>query len=78
MLLFFFVVYYSNNIIYKNYHIISFISYNRNKEKISVCIVDEATQCCEAESLIPLLLGVNTLIIVGDPNQLPATVISQV
>lgn len=40
--------------------------------------MDEATQCCEAESLIPLLLGVNTLILVGDPNQLPATVISQV
>nr|XP_050855849.1 uncharacterized protein LOC127066326 isoform X1 [Vespula vulgaris] len=48
-----------------------------NKEKISVCIVDEATQSCEAENLIPLLLGVNTLVLVGDPNQLPATIISQ-
>ncbi|KAI4484731.1 hypothetical protein M0804_007297 [Polistes exclamans] len=48
-----------------------------NREKISVCIVDEATQCCEAENLIPLLLGVNKLILVGDPNQLPATIISQ-
>ncbi|XP_066585351.1 uncharacterized protein Setx [Prorops nasuta] len=48
-----------------------------NKEKISVCIVDEATQSCEAETLIPLMLGINTLILVGDPNQLPATVLSQ-
>lgn len=48
-----------------------------SNKKISVCIVDEATQCCEAENLIPLLLGVNTLVLVGDPNQLPATVISQ-
>ncbi|XP_015121926.1 probable helicase senataxin [Diachasma alloeum] len=48
-----------------------------NKDKISVCIVDEATQSAEAETLIPLMLGVNTLVLVGDPNQLPATVISQ-
>lgn len=47
------------------------------KEKISVCIVDEATQSCEAETLIPLMLGVNTLVLVGDPNQLPATILSQ-
>ncbi|KAK2589101.1 hypothetical protein KPH14_001927 [Odynerus spinipes] len=48
-----------------------------SKKRISVCIVDEASQSCEAETLIPLLLGVNTLVLVGDPNQLPATVISQ-
>ncbi|XP_011308436.1 uncharacterized ATP-dependent helicase C29A10.10c-like [Fopius arisanus] len=48
-----------------------------NKDKISVCIVDEATQSAEAETLIPLMLGVNTLVLVGDPHQLPATVISQ-
>ena len=47
-----------------------------SKNKISVCIVDEATQSCEAESLIPLMLGVNILVLVGDPNQLPATVMS--
>ncbi|XP_011333413.1 probable helicase senataxin isoform X2 [Ooceraea biroi] len=45
--------------------------------RISVCIVDEATQSCEAETLIPLMLGVNTLVLVGDPNQLPATILSQ-
>ncbi|XP_012270150.1 probable helicase senataxin [Orussus abietinus] len=48
-----------------------------HREKISVCIVDEATQSCEAETLIPLMLGVKTLVLVGDPNQLPATVLSQ-
>ncbi|OAD53199.1 putative helicase senataxin [Eufriesea mexicana] len=47
-----------------------------NKKRISVCIVDEATQSCEAESLIPLMLGINILILVGDPNQLPATILS--
>lgn len=47
-----------------------------NKKKISICIVDEATQSCEAETLIPLMLGINILILVGDPNQLPATVLS--
>lgn len=47
------------------------------KEKISVCIVDEVTQSCEAETLIPLMLGVRTLVLVGDPNQLPATILSQ-
>lgn len=47
------------------------------KERISVCIVDEATQSCEAETLIPLMLGVRTLVLVGDPNQLPATILSQ-
>lgn len=40
--------------------------------------MDEATQCCEAETLIPLMLGVKNLILVGDPNQLPATVMSTV
>ncbi|XP_072750028.1 uncharacterized protein Setx isoform X2 [Anoplolepis gracilipes] len=47
------------------------------KQRISVCIVDEATQSCEAETLIPLMLGVRTLVLVGDPNQLPATILSQ-
>ncbi|XP_076289225.1 uncharacterized protein LOC143213354 [Lasioglossum baleicum] len=45
-----------------------------NKKGISVCIMDEATQSTEAETLIPLMLGVNTLVLVGDPNQLPATI----
>ncbi|XP_074098426.1 putative helicase senataxin isoform X2 [Cotesia typhae] len=49
---------------------------NRSSKKISVCIVDEATQSTEPETLIPLMLGVIKLILVGDPQQLPATVLS--
>ncbi|XP_012264614.2 probable helicase senataxin [Athalia rosae] len=52
-------------------------AFSGRRNKITVCIVDEATQSSEAETLIPLMLGVNTLVLVGDPNQLPATVISQ-
>lgn len=46
------------------------------RRRISVCIVDEATQSCEAETLIPLMLGINILVLVGDPMQLPATILS--
>ncbi|XP_017790018.1 PREDICTED: probable helicase senataxin [Habropoda laboriosa] len=50
--------------------------FGTNKKRISVCIVDEATQSSEAETLIPLMLGINILVLVGDPNQLPATILS--
>ncbi|XP_048578304.1 uncharacterized protein LOC5512433 isoform X2 [Nematostella vectensis] len=39
-------------------------------------IVDEACQCCEMDILIPLQYRPSKLILVGDPEQLPATVIS--
>ena len=42
--------------------------------KISVCVMDEASQCVEPESLIPLKLGFRKLVLVGDHEQLPATV----
>lgn len=44
--------------------------------KISVCIMDEASQCVEPEALIPLKLGFRKLVMVGDHEQLQATVIS--
>ncbi|XP_015127180.1 helicase SEN1 [Diachasma alloeum] len=44
---------------------------------IPVCIVDEAAQATELGTLIPLMLGVSTLILVGDPKQLPPTVLSE-
>lgn len=50
--------------------------FTSKSNEISVCIVDEATQSCEAETLIPLRLGIKTLVLVGDPMQLPATVLS--
>jgi len=41
---------------------------------ISVCIMDEASQCVEPEALIPFKLGFCKLVMVGDHEQLPATV----
>ncbi|KFM81764.1 putative helicase senataxin, partial [Stegodyphus mimosarum] len=43
----------------------------------SCCIVDEATQCTELEMLQPLLFRMDKLILVGDHQQLPATVNSK-
>ncbi|KAF9902528.1 DEAD-box type RNA helicase [Linnemannia zychae] len=40
-------------------------------------IIDEAAQSVEISSLIPLKYGCKRCILVGDPNQLPPTVISQ-
>lgn len=45
---------------------------------IDCCIVDEATQSKEPETLIPLLLGVTKFILVGDPQQLPSVTTSLV
>ncbi|KAF7457630.1 RNA-directed RNA polymerase [Cryptosporidium felis] len=40
-------------------------------------IIDEASQGVELSTLIPLKLGCKRLILVGDPKQLPATVLSR-
>ncbi|XP_050073411.1 uncharacterized protein LOC126561352 [Anopheles maculipalpis] len=45
--------------------------------KFNVCIVDEATQCTELCTLLPLQYHVSKLVMVGDVNQLPATVLDQ-
>lgn len=45
---------------------------------MDICIIDEATQCNEPTSLIPLQFGVKSLILVGDTKQLPSTVLSEV
>ncbi|XP_053953084.1 uncharacterized protein LOC128859941 isoform X1 [Anastrepha ludens] len=42
-----------------------------------VCIIDEATQCTEPWTLMPLKFGINALVLVGDTQQLPATVLSK-
>lgn len=47
---------------------------SRQHRPVSVCIVDEASQCVEPECLIPLRLGGTKLVLVGDHEQLPATV----
>ena len=38
----------------------------------------KASQCLEVDCLIPLRFGCNKFILVGDPEQLPATVLSKV
>ncbi|XP_033101903.1 uncharacterized protein LOC117105022 isoform X2 [Anneissia japonica] len=40
-------------------------------------IVDEACQCTELDTLIPLQFKGSKLLLVGDPHQLPATVLSE-
>ena len=40
-------------------------------------IVDEAAQAVELSTLIPLSLGVKQCVLVGDPQQLPATVLAR-
>eukprot|EP00736_Rhodelphis_marinus_P013867 Rmarinus@m.10855 len=40
-------------------------------------IIDEAAQAVELSTLVPLQYGVKRVVLVGDPNQLPATVFSR-
>ncbi|SCV02658.1 LAMI_0H01640g1_1 [Lachancea mirantina] len=44
--------------------------------KFDTVIIDEACQCTELSSIIPLRYGGRRCIMVGDPNQLPPTVLS--
>nr|XP_055035799.1 probable helicase senataxin isoform X2 [Misgurnus anguillicaudatus] len=46
-------------------------------EPFSCVIIDEASQAKETETLIPMLYRCPAVILVGDPNQLPPTVVSQ-
>lgn len=45
--------------------------------RVDVVIVDEAAQCTVPETLIPLKFNPRTLLHVGDPRQLPATIKSR-
>lgn len=47
------------------------------KMRFDTVIIDEAAQCIELSALIPLKYGCKQCIMVGDPNQLPPTVLSQ-
>eukprot|EP00667_Euglena_gracilis_P032177 EG_transcript_48721 len=39
-------------------------------------VVDEAAQATEPQALVPVVYGCRHLVLVGDPKQLPATVLS--
>lgn len=45
--------------------------------KFDLVIIDEACQCVELSAIVPLRYGCKRCIMVGDPNQLPPTVLSQ-
>ncbi|CAH2239299.1 helicase SEN1 [Pararge aegeria] len=47
------------------------------KGRIALCIVDEAGQAIEPQTLIPLTLDVRNLTLIGDPQQLPGYIQSQ-
>lgn len=48
-----------------------------NGARFSVVVTDEAAQAIEPTTLIPLQLGAVNCVLVGDPQQLPATVFSK-
>ena len=45
--------------------------------EFSTLVVDEAAQAVELATLIPLTLGIKQCVLVGDPQQLPATVLAK-
>ncbi|MES1915412.1 MAG: hypothetical protein MHM6MM_007361 [Cercozoa sp. M6MM] len=49
----------------------------RRNTAVRVVLIDEAAQLLETQMLIPVSTGCKKLILVGDPKQLPATVVSQ-
>jgi len=67
-------------IVVNNVYNFIFLSNSKDTSRFhfTCCIVDEATQSQELETLIPLMLGVNTLVLVGDAQQRPAAVLSKV
>lgn len=46
--------------------------------QFSTVIIDEAAQAIELNTLIPLKYNASRIVLVGDPNQLPPTVLSQI
>lgn len=43
----------------------------------SCLVIDEAAQCVELDTLVPLKYSQSKCVLVGDPQQLPATVLSE-
>jgi len=49
-----------------------------NNCHFTACIIDEAGQCIEPLNYVPILLGIDKLILVGDDKQLQPVVKSKV
>lgn len=47
------------------------------RDKVELVIIDEAAQATQTSIIIPFQTGAIKLILIGDPKQLPATVLSQ-
>ena len=52
-------------------------SLNLGSRKFDMAVCDEAAQAQELDAIIPMRFGVKRFILVGDPKQLPATVLSR-
>ncbi|CAL5219614.1 g1484 [Coccomyxa viridis] len=50
--------------------------FERMSRPFDVVVIDEAAQAVEPSTLVPMVLGCQQVFLVGDPVQLPATVIS--
>jgi hypothetical protein len=53
------------------------VGVTRNFRNIDVLVIDEAAQAFEPELLIPMVLEPRNMVLIGDPKQLSATIISQ-
>ena len=53
-------------------------SFSALEHGFKTVIIDEACQAVELDTLIPLQYGAERCVLVGDPNQLPPTILSQV
>lgn len=52
--------------------------FSRMTRQFDVVVIDEASQAVEPSTLVPLCYGAKQVFLVGDPQQLPATVLSSV
>lgn len=60
------------------YNILTFLTLFRYVKTFDVCIIDEASQCTESWSMVPLQYQITSFILVGDSKQLSPVVLSQV
>ncbi|KAL9691011.1 hypothetical protein QQ045_011428 [Rhodiola kirilowii] len=53
-------------------------AFSKQSQSFDVVIIDEAAQAVEPSTLVPLSNGCKQVFLIGDPEQLPATVISPI